>query len=145
MSPSNENTRQPIVTSSTRAERHSEREKLSTALLDGARTAAKDEHNYNSTRVRLAMRDTLQERSKGKLIAYDWQLDVAEALTLGLDCTVIAGTGAGKTIPFVLPLFAPGYKGSIPKNKRMIVIISPLNVLEVDQVCLFFGYIGPHE
>lgn len=36
---------------------------------------------------------------------YDWQLDAAEALILGFDCVVVAGTGAGKTIPFTLPLF----------------------------------------
>ena len=34
---------------------------------------------------------------------YPWQLDMAKAIMLGLDCIVIAGTGAGKTIPFVLP------------------------------------------
>ncbi|KAJ7506438.1 hypothetical protein B0H11DRAFT_1707242, partial [Mycena galericulata] len=35
---------------------------------------------------------------------YDWQIEVAEALILGLDAVVIAGTGAGKTIPFMMPL-----------------------------------------
>ena len=44
------------------------------------------------------LKHELYSRSNG-LEAYDWQLDVSEALLLGLDCTVIAGTGAGKTMP----------------------------------------------
>ena len=35
---------------------------------------------------------------------YSWQLDVTEAIFLGLDPVVIAGTGAGKTMPFMMPL-----------------------------------------
>lgn len=35
---------------------------------------------------------------------YDWQIDVTEAILLCIDCMVIAGTGAGKTMPFVMPL-----------------------------------------
>ena len=60
-------------------------------------------------------------------IPYDWQLDAAESLILGLDC-VIAGTGAGKTIPFVLPLFAQD------SRDKLVLIISPLNALKTDQV-----------
>ena len=53
-------------------------------------------------------------------------MDIAEGLLLGVDCELIAPTGAGKTIPFALPIFyAP---------KKTIVIISPLNALEKDQV-----------
>ncbi|KAI0323578.1 hypothetical protein GY45DRAFT_1209765, partial [Cubamyces sp. BRFM 1775] len=37
-------------------------------------------------------------------VPYEWPLDVAEALLLGLDCTMIAGTGSG-TVPFILPSF----------------------------------------
>lgn len=58
---------------------------------------------------------------------YGWQLDVAEAILLGLDCVVIAGTGSGKTIPFMLPLL-------LHPNK-MALIISLLKVLQQDQVC----------
>ena len=60
------------------------------------------------------------------MVAYDWQIDVAEALLLGLDCSVIAGAGAGKTTPFILPLLV--------ETKKIVVIISPLNALEEDQV-----------
>ena len=36
--------------------------------------------------------------------AQDWQLDVAEALCLRLNCVVISGTGTGKMSPYALPL-----------------------------------------
>ncbi|KAJ7082066.1 P-loop containing nucleoside triphosphate hydrolase protein, partial [Mycena belliarum] len=49
---------------------------------------------------------------------YDWQLDVSEAYLLGLDAVVIAGTGAGKTMPFMMPLLLHRDKYSL--------IISPL-------------------
>jgi bloom syndrome protein len=35
---------------------------------------------------------------------YEWQLDVTEAILLGLDSVIITGTGAGKTMPFMMPL-----------------------------------------
>ncbi|KAL1701333.1 P-loop containing nucleoside triphosphate hydrolase protein [Schizophyllum commune] len=58
-------------------------------------------------------------------IPRDWQLDIAEALTLGLDVVAIAGTGSGKTNPFMLlPLAHPGKK---------IIVISPLKMLQYDQ------------
>ena len=60
---------------------------------------------------------------------YDWQLDVAEALALGLDATVIAGTGSGKTLPWALPLL-------LEENcNKICLVISPLNELEADHVC----------
>ncbi|KIK90936.1 hypothetical protein PAXRUDRAFT_67717, partial [Paxillus rubicundulus Ve08.2h10] len=62
-------------------------------------------------------------------IPYDWQLDVAEALVLRLDCLVIAGTGAGKTMPFIMPLFA--------EPSKHVLIISLLNTLEEDQARRF--------
>ena len=47
---------------------------------------------------------------------------------LGLDCVVIAGTGSGKTMPFWMPLL-------LDKNRdKMVVVISPLNELEAEQV-----------
>ncbi|PPQ85606.1 hypothetical protein CVT24_012363 [Panaeolus cyanescens] len=61
--------------------------------------------------------------------AHDWQLKVTEALLLKLDCIVIAGTGSGKTIPFMIPLLAD------PSKK--VIIISPLKVLQDDQVFRF--------
>jgi len=48
---------------------------------------------------------------------YDGQLDVMEIILLGLDSVVIAGTGAGKTMPFMMPLL-------LNKSKK-VIIISP--------------------
>jgi ATP-dependent helicase YprA (DUF1998 family) len=45
---------------------------------------------------------------------------------MGLDSIVIAGTGSGKTMPFMMPLLMD------PTKK--IIIISPLKVLQLDQV-----------
>lgn len=58
---------------------------------------------------------------------YSWQLDVAEALMLEVNSIVIAGTGAGKTLPFVMPL--------LNGPEKSIIIISPLKALQQDQVC----------
>ncbi|KAI0074985.1 P-loop containing nucleoside triphosphate hydrolase protein [Panus rudis PR-1116 ss-1] len=62
---------------------------------------------------------------------YPWQLDVAEATALRLNCITIAGTGAGKTMPFVMPLMTDK-----TKSKR-VLIISPLDELENDQALRF--------
>ena len=51
---------------------------------------------------------------------------MTEAILLGLDSVVIAGTGAGKTMPFMMPLLLD--------EKKKVVIISPLKVLQEDQV-----------
>ena len=61
---------------------------------------------------------------------YEWQLDITEAILLGLDSSIIAGTGSGKMIPFMLPLLLD--------NKKKVVILSSLKVLQEDQVSSFF-------
>ncbi|KAJ7583101.1 P-loop containing nucleoside triphosphate hydrolase protein [Mycena floridula] len=66
-----------------------------------------------------------KDLAKHRTKAYEWQLDVEEAVSLGLDCTLVAGTGMGKTIPFMLIL--------LPEEKRRIVVVSPLKVLQRDQ------------
>ena len=58
---------------------------------------------------------------------YGWQLDVTEAILLGLDSVVIAGTDAGKTMPFMMPLLQLD-------KKKQVIIIFPLKVLQEDQV-----------
>ena len=50
---------------------------------------------------------------------------------LGISCLVIAGTGAGKTLPLVMPLLMDDTK------KKMALVISPLNELEEEQVCFY--------
>ncbi|KAK6991633.1 hypothetical protein R3P38DRAFT_2563752 [Favolaschia claudopus] len=62
--------------------------------------------------------------------AHPWQLDVAEALLLRVDCLVIAGTGSGKTTPFLLPLLLLENKG------KFALIVSPLLSLQAEQVRL---------
>ena len=92
--------------------------------LSRARTEAAAQSHYDSSTVRAELIQAMQEHC-GKA-PYPWQLDAAEALILGIDSVVIAGTGAGKTMPFVMPLF---------RNKdKCIIIISPLKALQRDQV-----------
>ena len=75
------------------------------------------------------LRDRIREGYKSRCDGrepYDWQLNVAEAVMRGLDTTVVAGTGAGKSEPFIMPTLAG--------STRTTVIISPLKNLEEDQV-----------
>ncbi|KAH6885558.1 P-loop containing nucleoside triphosphate hydrolase protein [Coprinopsis sp. MPI-PUGE-AT-0042] len=51
-------------------------------------------------------------------------MDVTEAMLVGLDSFVIAGTGSGKTMPFMMPL--------IMDKKKKAIIISPLKLLQED-------------
>jgi ATP-dependent helicase YprA (DUF1998 family) len=63
--------------------------------LKNARDAALKDRNYDSEGTCQTMSRKLQDVFNGR-IPYEWQLDAAEALILGLDCVVVAGTGAGK-------------------------------------------------
>ncbi|THV03253.1 P-loop containing nucleoside triphosphate hydrolase protein [Dendrothele bispora CBS 962.96] len=63
--------------------------------------------------------------------AYEWQIDVAEAIVLGLNSILIAGTSHGKTIPYILAL-----QHDRTKTKTLLVI-SPLKVLQEDQAARF--------
>ena len=106
--------------------RHANIRLRSYKLLDEARLAASNsDPGYDCQQTRSTITRLFKARS-GKT-PYDWQLDVAEAILLGLDSTVIAGTGSGKTIPFMLPLLA--------HPEKITIIISPLKVLQRDQVC----------
>ena len=62
------------------------------------------------------------------MTTYRWQLDIGEALHLGLDAYLLAGTGSGKTLTFSMPIFAD------ESGKKMVIVISPLNELQRDQV-----------
>lgn len=102
--------------------------KRSTGNLQRAREEAFKTRGYQSAATRAKLHSEFSKRNDG-MVAYDWQVDVSEALLLGLDCSVIAGTGAGKTMPFVMPLFV--------ESNKIIIIISPLNALEEDQASRF--------
>ncbi|KAF8153870.1 P-loop containing nucleoside triphosphate hydrolase protein [Crassisporium funariophilum] len=114
--------------SSPRVEKYQRNAKQAIQLLQSARQHALKKDGFLFEATRNKMREELKNRNGG-MVAYDWQLDVAEALLLGLDCSVIAGTGAGKTIPFVLPLLV--------ETNKVVIIISPLNALEEDQASRF--------
>ncbi|KAM6496623.1 P-loop containing nucleoside triphosphate hydrolase protein [Amanita muscaria] len=109
------------------SDRHEAVKIRSQRLLQEARDASKKKCNYDSVDMRLEMRTRLSDRAG--FGPYDWQLDVAEALLVGLDGIIIAGTGSGKTIPFMLPLFI--------HPEKMILILSPLKVLQRDQARRF--------
>ena len=100
-----------------------EREReLSYKLLSEARAEKED-------CTSLATRRTLSDAVTAlypAITPYDWQVDLAEALTLGLDATVIAGTESGKTLPWAMPLLLE------QNHDRICLVISPLNELEAD-------------
>lgn len=114
-----------------RAEFHRRQRKRSYDLLEAARKAKR---TYNSEATWAAINSQLRQRSNGEISAWDWQLDIGEALHLGVDVEAINRTGSGKTLPMVLQHFIPG------NEKKVTVIISPLNVLEEDQVRKFLIY-----
>ena len=92
--------------------------------LQEACAATQQQKKYNGEATQCALAALFTECFGSA--PYEWQLDVAEALLLGLDSVVIASTGSGKTIPFMLPLL------HLPE--KIILIISPLKVLQTDQV-----------
>lgn len=83
------------------------------------------------------MTEEVRQRTEGKT-PYDWQLDIAEAFYLGVDSVIIAGTGAGKTLPFTMALLADS------SGKSKIMIISTLNELERDQVSIIYPAISSY-
>jgi len=89
--------------------------------------ARRSKENYNSHTTRAALTNAVKV-AFNQNTPRDFQLDVAEALILGLDATVIAGTGSGKTLPWAMPLL-------LDENKeRACLVISPLKALQADHV-----------
>lgn len=68
--------------------------------LDATRRVAEAIGIHSSKKMRDVVTKRFKEIFPGKT-PYEWQLDVTEALVLGLDSIVIAGTGAGKTMPLL--------------------------------------------
>ncbi|KAJ7234563.1 P-loop containing nucleoside triphosphate hydrolase protein [Mycena rebaudengoi] len=104
-------------------------------LLEKARknAAVTREGGYCSAAIRAKIRNDFAACNLGKT-AHKWQIDIGEALELGLDCSLLAGTGAGKTTPFLFPLFT--------NPDKIVIIISPLNALEEDQASKQFEEMG---
>ena len=105
-------------------ESHEAANQRSIDILDRERRSRK---GYDGERTREAFRVAV------KAVFSDneprkFQLDVAEAMTLGLDSTVIAGTGSGKTLPWAIPLL-------LDENKdKVVLVISPLKALQTEHV-----------
>jgi ATP-dependent helicase YprA (DUF1998 family) len=104
-----------------------------TDILIRARESATNSRFYDHVATRRSIEQKFQAVFDGKP-PYAWQTDVTEALLLGLDCIVVAGTGSGKTMPFGMPLLLEETKD------KMIVVISPLNELEAEQVSKLFYF-----
>jgi ATP-dependent helicase YprA (DUF1998 family) len=94
--------------------------------LIAARAAATERDGYDSVTTREQIKTQFKSACSGKT-PYDWQVDVTEALILGLDSIVIAGTGSGKTMPFGMLALTD------LSRKKMVLVISPLNALEHEQ------------
>ncbi|KAH7924177.1 P-loop containing nucleoside triphosphate hydrolase protein, partial [Leucogyrophana mollusca] len=103
---------------------HERSQEKAARILQDARNKAEKSRKYDSAATRKKICDEFMARNNN-MVPHSWQIDVAEALVLGLDCSVIAGTGAGKTMPFVMPLFV--------HPEKLVIVISPLNALEEDQ------------
>lgn len=78
---------------------------------------------FDSTATRAFVADEIKKRMDGKM-PYEWQIDVGEALHLGIDTVLVARTGAGKTLPFAIAALLGG----------TVIILLPLNALQDDQV-----------
>jgi bloom syndrome protein len=120
-----------IDTTNTPTTRHEQAKRKSYVLLEHARSAALAIGDGNSRNLREELARLLVENFEHA--PYSWQLDVAEALCLGLDTIVVAGTGEGKTLPFVMPLLLDEMKKAI--------IISPLIALQQDHVRKTMNYL----
>lgn len=59
-----------------------------------------------------------------------FQLEAASAVLMGKDCVVNVPTGGGKTLAFYLPLLL--------KPDSVILVVSPLTALMMDQVSFYF-------
>jgi bloom syndrome protein len=79
---------------------HQQQRARSYVNLDNARADAQQKNGYDWQHTRNEI--TLLFRARFGTDPYSWQLDVTEAILLGLDSVVIAGTGAGKTMPFMM-------------------------------------------
>ena len=107
-------------------DRHARIHENSQANLRLARDQASRSWKYDSRLVRDELCQLVRVVFDGRC-PYEWQLDTAEAILLFMDSIVIAPTGAGKTLPFVMPVLL--------KPEKIVIIISPLIALQQDQVC----------
>ncbi|KAJ6451972.1 hypothetical protein C8R45DRAFT_1113313 [Mycena sanguinolenta] len=105
------------------ADEYTRRAEKSQRLLQAAHQKARRKTKYDSARTQRNLAHLFEENFKKP--PYKWQIDVSEALVLRLDAVVLAGTGAGKTIPFMMPLLLD--------RKKFVLVISLLKILQEDQ------------
>ncbi|KAJ7761543.1 P-loop containing nucleoside triphosphate hydrolase protein [Mycena maculata] len=110
-----------------REDDHVKRAAESQRILRAAPKKARKKNGYDSEATRHDLARLFEDSFKKP--AYEWQLDVSEVFLLGLDVVAITGTGAGKTMPFMMPLLLHRDKYSLG--------ISPLKVLQEDQAKRF--------
>jgi hypothetical protein len=83
------------------------------AIRQDARESALGGQLYDSKGTRRATANKLWDAFGGKTPLILGSQMLQRPLFLGLECVVVAGTGAEKTVPLALPLFAlrllPGY------------------------------------
>lgn len=79
---------------------------------------------------------SLQCQSKFGVTPRQFQLDAAAAILAGKDCVINVPTGGGKTLAFYLPLLA--------EPDAVILVVSPLTALMIDQVSLELKYTRFH-
>ncbi|KAF9472848.1 hypothetical protein BDN70DRAFT_434290 [Pholiota conissans] len=70
--------------------------------LQHAGDAASANTDYDSHETTTRIHALFRERFGSD--AREWQVDVTEALLLGLDYFIIVGTGGGRTMPFMMPM-----------------------------------------
>ena len=106
------------------AEKHEDTQQ---SLSDVLKNTRKSKHRYD-TDVTQALLTAAVKSVFNRNEPHKFQLDVVEALILSLDVTAIAGTGSGKTLPWMMPLL-------LEENRaKIILVISPLKALQADHV-----------
>jgi len=107
----------------TQIESHAQQKEKSYSNLNKSQELVAD---YKSETTRQKLVEACLEQCNHR--PHSWQLDATESFHLSLDCIILAGTGFGKSLPFVMPLMLD--------TEKILLVISPLNTLEVDQVSL---------
>ena len=98
---------------------------------DVLKNARKSRFSYDADTTQELLTTTVKLAFKGNEPC-KFQLDTVEALILGLNVMAIAGTGSGKTLPWVMPLL-------LEENKtKTVLVISPLKAPQADHVRFHF-------
>jgi len=110
---------------------------------DVLENARKSRRGYDTDATRASLTAAVKSAFNGNE-PRKFQLDIAEALMLGLEVTAIAGTGSRKTLPWVMPLLLEENKG------KTVSVISPSmdqvgHLFDIWPACEFIGFIRVHS